>query len=312
MSIKRKIKNGFKYFFNKDYRFTKKAHWGKYDNWDDQKYLKRLFKAFMGYELNLENPKTFNEKLNWLKLYDRKPEYTIMVDKYLAKKYVADRIGEEYVVPLLGVWDNFDEINFDSLPSQFVLKTTHDCGGVVVCKNKKTFDKKKTKKCFEKHLKRNFYLGSREWPYKNIQPRIIAEKFMQDGDSKFLPVYKFFCFDGKPTIIQCIQNDKQKNESIDYFDTNWNVLELKQNFPNSINLIEKPKELEKMIEIASALSKDKQGFIRVDLYVVNSQIYFSEFTFFSDAGLIAFNPNEWDLKLGEMIKLPTKDKKNKN
>ena len=253
---------------------------------------------------NLKNPQTFNEKLNWLKLYDRRPEYTTMVDKYEAKKYVSDLVGSEYVIPTLGgPWNSFDEIDFDSLPEQFVLKTTHDCGGVVICKDKNTFDKNKAKVFLEKHLKNNYYLTCREWPYKNVKPRIFAEAYMKDGENDFLPVYKIMCFSGVPKIIQTIQNDKQPNESIDYFDTEWNLLKLKQNFPNSENPLSKPEKLAEMLEIAKVLSKGK-NFIRVDLYVINEEIAFSEHTFYSDAGLAKFHPEGWDEKLGNWIVLP--------
>ncbi len=253
---------------------------------------------------NLKNPQTFNEKLNWLKLYDRRPEYTTMVDKYEAKKYISDRIGVQYVVPTIGgPWHSFDEIDFDILPEQFVLKTTHDCGGVLICKDKKSFDKVKAKKFLEEHLRNNYYLTCREWPYKNVLPRIFAESYMKDGENDFLPVYKIMCFNGEPKVIQSIQNDKQPNESIDYFDTDWNLLILKQNFPNSEAPLSKPVHLNEMLEIARVLAKDKY-FLRVDLYVINDEISFSECTFYSDAGLAEFKPADWDEKLGRWIKLP--------
>lgn len=252
---------------------------------------------------NLKNPKTFNEKLNWLKLYDRRPEYTTMVDKYEAKKYVSDRVGCQYVIPTVGgPWKSFDEIDFDVLPDQFVLKTTHDCGGVVICKDKKTFDKKKAKAFLHGHLKNNYYLTCREWPYKNVEPRIFAEAYMKDGENDFLPVYKIMCFNGEPHIIQTIQNDKQPNESIDYFDSDWKLLKLKQNFPNSDKPLSKPEKLGEMLEIAQALSKGK-NFLRVDLYVINGKIAFSEHTFYSDAGMAKFDPEIWDERLGEKIDL---------
>ncbi len=273
-------------------------------NWlPDKAYLKMTYKINTGKKLDLKNPKTFNEKLQWLKLYDRNPEYTKMVDKYEVKKYVADIIGEEYIIPTLGVWDKFEDIDFDSLPDQFVLKCTHNSGGLVICRNKSTLDLEAIKKRFKKLLKKNYYCYGREWPYKNVKPRIIAEKYMQDGETKALPVYKFFCFDGEPKIIQTIQNDKQPNESIDYFDTDWNLLELRQNFPNSDNPLPKPLLLVKMLDLARALSKKKKGFLRVDLYQINGEIYFSEYTFFSDGGVAEFHPREWDHKLGDCISL---------
>lgn len=302
-----KVKKIFDYAFHPRkcmaYIQNRKLHSSYGKKMDDEKYIKRMFKLEMGYELDLENPKTFNEKLQWLKLYNRNPEYTVMVDKYLSKQYVADRIGEEYVVPLYGVWDSFDEIDFDSLPEKFVLKTTQDCGGVVVCTDKNKIDKKKTKEFLEKHLRREYFYHCREWPYKDVKPRIIAEKFLKDEENAILPVYKIMCFDGEPKIIQTIQNDKQPNESIDYFDTDWNILEIRQNYPNSPVPISRPRKLEEMLCVAKKLS-GKTPFIRIDLYSVNGEIYFSEFTFFSDAGFAAFTPREWDNKLGEWIVLP--------
>lgn len=273
----------------------------------DETYLKLKFRATMGQRLDLSTPKTFNQKMQWLKLHDRKPEYTTMVDKYAVKEYVADKIGEEYIIPTLGVWNTFDEIDFDNLPNQFVLKCTHDSGGVVICEDKSKFDFKAAKKKIDKSLKRNYFYSGREWPYKNVKPRVIAEQYMQMKGMSILPVYKFFCFNGQPKIIQVIQNDKQVNESIDYFDTDWNQLELQQNFPNSDVAMKKPVMLDEMLDIATLLSKDKIGFIRTDLYVVDGRIYFSEYTFFSDSGLAKFIPEEWDKVLGAQINLPTAD-----
>lgn len=275
----------------------------------DKPYLKLLFWAYTDKKLDLKNPKTFNEKLQWLKLYDRKPEYTQMVDKYEAKRYVAERIGEEYIVPTFGVWDKFEDIDFDSLPDQFVLKTTHDCGGLVICRDKSKLDKEMAKNKIDRSLRRNYYYHSREWPYKNVKPRIIAEKYLENTrktDSN-LDVYKIFCFDGEPTMIQVIQNDKTKDESIDYFDVDWNVLNLRQNFPNSEVPLRRPNQLTKMLDLAGTLSQG-HPFLRVDLYEVENQIYFSELTFYSDAGVANFDPPEWDRILGEKLSLQVQSK----
>ena len=273
----------------------------------DEKYLRILYEAKFNKPLRLNPPITFNEKLQWLKLNDRKPVYSIMVDKYAVKEYVAERIGEGYVIPTLGVWDSFKDIDFASLPNQFVLKCTHDSGGLVICRDKSKFDYNTAKKKISKSLKRNYFFSGREWPYKNVTPRVIAEQYMQDGGNAALPVYKFFCFDGTPRIVQVVKNDKQTNETIDYFDTEWNRLELRQNFPNSDVPMRKPVMLDEMLNIASQLSKDKVGFIRTDLYVVNGKIYFSEYTFFTDSGLAKFIPEKWDETLGTLINLPTAD-----
>ena len=273
---------------------------------NDEDYVKKMFKLKMGYELDLNNPLTFNEKLQWLKLYNQKSEYTAMVDKYSSKEIVSKKIGDKYIAKPYGVWDSVDEIYWELLPKQFVLKTTHDCGGVIVCKDKEKLNLNKCKKFLQKHMKREYFYHCREWPYKNVVPRIMAEEFLQDKDRAVLPVYKIFCFAGEPKIIQTIQNDKQINETIDYFDADWNALDLKQNYPNSKTPLPKPEKLDEMLSIARTLSTDT-SFIRVDLYTVNEEIYFSEFTFFSDAGFASFSPKEWDEKLGELIKLPDKN-----
>lgn len=269
----------------------------------DKIYLRIIFRLKLNKPLNLKNPVTFNEKLQWLKLYDRKPVYTMMVDKFLVKEYVKEKISSEYIIPTLGVWDHFDDIDFDSLPNQFVLKCTHDSGGVVICRDKSRFDLETAKEKIEKSLKSNYYWRGREWPYKKVLPRIMAETYMQDGEEKSLPVYKFFCFNGKAEIVQTIQNDKSPNETIDYFDRQWNLLDLRQNYPNSSKPLSKPIAFDKMLEISERLSQNRESFLRVDLYLVEGKIYFSEFTFFSDSGTAAFIPESWDAQLGERLKL---------
>lgn len=278
---------------------------GIFDFLEDEPYLKLVYWAELDKKLNLVSPNTFNEKLNWKKINDRKKNYTTMADKFEVKKYVSDRVGEQYLIPVYGIWNTFDEIDFAALPNEFVLKTTHDSGGVVICTNKAEFDLNQARKIINQHLKRNYFKWRREWPYKDIQPRIIAEKFVKDDNFENLPVYKFFCFHGVPKIVQSIQNDKQSNETIDYFDMEWNLLDLKQNFPNSKEPLEKPRKLEEMVELAATLSKD-MDFIRVDLYIINEEIKFSEFTFYSDAGINAFTPESWDDTLGSWLSLPDK------
>ena len=272
---------------------------------DDAEYVKKMFKLNMDYELDLDNPKTFNEKLQWLKLFNRKEKYTAMVDKYLSKDIVSQIIGDKYVAKVYGVWNSVDEIDWDVLPEQFVLKTTHDCGGVIVCRDKGSLNLKECKRVLKQHMKREYFYHCREWPYKNTVPKIMAEELLKDGENNILPVYKVFCFGGEPKIIQTIQNDKQINETIDYYDAEWNILKLKQNYPNSEKPLSKPKKLEEMLKLAQELSKD-MAFIRVDFYTVNDEIFFSEFTFFSDAGFASFEPKEWDRKMGEWIVLPDK------
>jgi len=286
----------------------KKLHSSYGKKMDDEKYIKKMFKLNMGYELDLENPKTFNEKLQWLKLYYRNPDCTVMVDKYLSKKYVADRIGEEYVVPLYGVWDGFDEIDFDSLPEQFVLKTTHDCGGVVVCKSKDEFNREKAKKFIEEHLKNEYFYHCREWPYKNVKPRIIAEKYMKDSKEQNeggLTDYKFFCFDGEPKLMFIATDRAAENveTKFDFFDMEFNHLPFTNGHPNSDKEIRKPEQFELMIELSRKLSKDIPH-VRVDFYESDGKIYFGELTFYHWGGYVPFEPDEWDTKLGNWIQLP--------
>ena len=268
----------------------------------DKAAIKIKYRLEMKRKLNLKNPKTFNEKLNWIKLYYRKPIMTTMADKYEVKKYVSDIIGPEYVIPSIAIYDKWDDIDFDSLKAPFVMKTTHSSGVIAVVKDKESFDYETTKKKFNKSLKQNYFYSCREWPYKNIKPRIIIEQFVKDDKEDNLPVYKFFCFNGEPYLVQTIKNDKTSYETIDYFDMDWKFLKLKQNFENSEIPLSKPSNFEDMKELAAKLSKGFP-FVRVDLYSVNGRIYFSEFTFFSDAGYHQFYPDEWDQILGEKIKL---------
>lgn len=270
----------------------------------DRKYLNTLFKCLMSKELNIDNPKTYNEKLQWLKLYNRKPIYTKMVDKYEVKKYVEDLVGKEYIIPTLGVWTNFDDIDFDKLPEQFVLKCTHDSGGLIICKDKNKFDKKEAKRKINHCLKRNYFLNYREWPYKNVQPRIIAEKYMVDDSGYELKDYKFFCFNGKVKAL-FVATDRNSNEEtcFDFFDEKFNHLEITNGHPNSLKKIDKPKNFERMIKLAEILSRDLIH-ARIDFYNINGQIYFGEITFYHWSGMVPFVPEEWDYKFGDWIKLP--------
>ena len=273
----------------------------KYQNIvDDTIFLKRQFAYRVGYQLNLDEPKTLNEKLQWLKLYDRKAIYTTMVDKYEVKDYVANLIGEEYIIPTIAVLNDFDSIDVNQLPQQFVIKCTHDSGSVIVCKDKTDFDWHGARQKIERALKRNFYWVGREWPYKNVIPRIMIEQYLADCEYEVLPVYKFFCFSGKPELVQLIQNDKQSDECVDFYDLEWNKLELQQIYPNSSGIANKPEQLEEMIQLATRLSAG-YSFIRIDFYVVNGQVKFSEYTFYTDSGFGKLKPEDWDWKLGEKI-----------
>lgn len=270
---------------------------------NDENYLKLMYWAKTGKKLNLDNPVTFNEKLQWLKLHNQKPEYSKMVDKYEAKKWVAERIGDEYVIPTLGVWDSFDEIDFDRLPNQFVLKCTHDSGGLVICKDKNTLDKAKAKKKIESSLKRNYFLVGREYPYKNVKPRIIAEQYMEDMTTHELRDYKIFTFDGVAKALFITSNRQAGKTTADYFDIDFKPLDFTWGYPHSKVMPSKPNSFDQMVDIAERLAKDTVE-LRVDFYEVNGKAYFGEMTFFDGSGFDSFNPEEWDRKFGDMIKLP--------
>lgn len=267
----------------------------------DSLYLKLSYKHAIGKKLNLENPKTFTEKLQWLKIHDRKPEYTNMVDKCEAKKYVADKIGPEYIIPTLGVWEHFDEIDFDSLPNQFVLKCTHDSGGVVIVKDKTRFDLPAARKKLMKSLKRNYFYSGREWPYKNIPPRIIAEEYLTELNG--VNDYKFYCFSGEVKLMLIVQGRGTPGVTGDYYDENGNPLDLMVDFPRSNICPVLPESFERMKQIAEVLSVGIPH-VRVDLYDVAGKIYFGELTFFDGSGMDKLEPEGWDEKLGQMLSLP--------
>ena len=305
MNVKGIFRKGMRYLLDSDYRFVINANRGFHNGMTDEAFIKRKYKAIIGKELNLENPQTFNEKLQWLKLYNRKPEFTTMVDKCDAKKYVANIIGEEYIIPTLGVWKSFDDINFDNLPQQFVLKCTHDCGGIVICKDKNKLDKAPAKKKLEKSLKNNFFWYGREWPYKNVEPRIIAEVYMEEAESSGLTDYKVMCFGGEPKVIQVHQGRFDGNHHQAFYDLDWNHLDITQGFPKATETIPRPAALEKMLELSRVLSKGLPH-LRVDWYFVKGQLYLGELTFFDGSGFVGFDQEEWDRKLGSYITLPPK------
>lgn len=278
----------------------------------DDLYLKIRYCFEMGRRLNLKNPRTFNEKLNWLKLYNRKPEYTSMVDKYSVKEYVARKIGNEYIIPTLGVWENPEDINWDDLPNKFVLKTTHGGGGcgVVICEDKSLFDKKIAIKRLRESLKSDIYRDYREWPYKNVKKQIIAEEFLSPSsnhdrnNSYEIKDYKFFCFNGKVHFFK-VDFDRFIEHRANYYTTAGELLEIGEcvcppNFKHKEIL---PYNLEKMVQLAECLSENLP-FIRVDLYNVKGAIYFGELTFFPAGGMGKFTEDIWDLKIGELLTLP--------
>lgn len=274
----------------------------------DRIFLKYQFHYVFGYKLDLKHPKTFNEKLQWLKLYDRNPLYTTLVDKLTVKNWVADTIGRQYVIPTLAVYDTVDEIDLDRLPDQFVLKCTHDSGSVVICRDKNSFDINTSKQKLESGLHNSFYLKHREWPYKNIKRRILAEQYLVDENGE-LRDYKFFSFAGKVEYVMvCI--DRSKNDTKYYFfNKDWELERLNIRGKNAASdfLLPKPKNLEKMYEIAERLSVGIP-FVRVDLYNVLGHIYFGEMTFFPDSGLDKNLLPEADRLFGDMIVIKEKNR----
>lgn len=271
---------------------------------NDEAYLKLIYRANLHKKLNLNDPQSFNEKLQWLKIHDRNPLYTQLVDKYEVRNYIADKIGEEYLIPLLGVWERFDDIDFDKLPNQFVLKCTHDSGGLVICKDKSKLDLKAARRKINKGLKRNYYWTTREWPYKNVKPRIIAEKYMVDESGYELKDYKFMCFNGIPKcLFVCLNRKSPGGLNVDFYDCNWNPMPFERKYKNSGTTIAKPKSFDKMLEISRQLALPFV-FMRVDLYEINGMAFFGELTFYPGNGMEDFRPEEWDYMLGNWIKIP--------
>ena len=269
---------------------------------DDEKYLKTLFKFRMGYALDLKNPKTFNEKIQWLKLYNRNPEYTRIVDKYEFKSYIAEKLGAEYVIPTIGKWDKFEDIDFDVLPDKFVLKCNHDSGGLVICKDKSKLDIDAARKKINACLKQNYYYTAREWPYKDVKPCIIAEEYLDLPDG--LTEYKLFSFNGRAEIVLvCKGVAHTSNRTNTFFDRDFNRLPIQNVLPNQKEDEQKPPEYEQLLSIADKLSEGIPQ-VRVDFYIFKGQVYVGEMTFFHNTGMCKFTPRGWDEKLGELIKLP--------
>ncbi|MDE7341037.1 MAG: glycosyl transferase [Lachnospiraceae bacterium] len=278
----------------------------------DRIYLKILYGIKVGKKLNLHNPQTFSEKIQWLKLYDRNPEYTILVDKYEVKKYVADKIGEKYIIPTLGVWNKFEDIDFDLLPDQFVLKCTHDSGGLVICKDKSKLDIKKIRKKMTRSLRNNYYYIFREWPYKNVKPKIIAEKYMAERGKIVPEDYKVYCMNGMPRYIVVFHNRFSKNGQLSetVYDTNWIPQNFSLNGHFSISNIVQPRPecLDELLNICTILC---QGIsqVRIDFYIIENNIFFGEITLYAASGLQKMIPADMDRIIGEMVQIPIKDSK---
>ncbi len=299
------IDKAIHYFVDKDYRFLVNRNRGLLDGMSDEEYLKRLFHAKMGYDLELNNPRTYSEKLQWLKLYDRRPIYTTMVDKYAVKEYVAGIIGEEYVIPTIGIYSSAEEIDFDTLPDQFVLKCTHDSHDAVICKDRKALDIDAAIQSLREGLKTNYYYKFREWPYKNVPPRIIAEKYMEDTETGELRDYKIFAFNGTARAL-FIATDRQTDgveTKFDFFDMDFNHLPFTNGHPNADVMPSRPRKLDEMKLLAEKLSRGIPQ-VRVDFYEVDGRVYFGEMTFFHWSGLQPYDPKEWDETFGSWIELP--------
>ena len=264
----------------------------------DKRYVKFLFKYKLGYSINLTNPRTFNEKLNWLKLYNRNPLYTKMVDKFEVKKIVADRIGEQYVVKNIGKWESFNEIDFEKLPNRFVLKCTHDSSGAIVCRDKSNFDFAAAKRKVCNSMKLNYFYAYREWPYKNVKPAIIVDEFLDDHSEKELKDYKFWCFNGEPKYMYCTVKAREIYEN--FYDMDFNLVDINHGFDRRTPEFEKPDAFEEMKGLAAKLSEGIP-FLRVDFFYVDGKVYFGEFTFFDWGGIRPFSTYEQDLELGKLL-----------
>ena len=300
MNIKKRLRSGVKYLTDTDYRFLVNTSLGFYDKMPDEEYLKRKYKAIMKEDLDLQNPKTFNEKIQWLKIHDRKQHYSDLVDKYAVREVISQRLGEQYLIPLLGVWDKAEDVDFTLLPKQFVLKPTHLSGYVIICRDKDLLNQRAVRDQMRKWLKKEHYLPHREWPYKNIKPRIIAEELIEDQ----IVDYKFYCFNGEPKMLYISRGlEDHSTAQISFFDMDFHRMPFsRSDFAPYSDQPEKPKNLGQMVNIARQLSREF-SFMRLDLYCVNERIYFSEFTFHPCGGYMPFEPKEYDEIVGQMLDL---------
>ncbi len=306
MKLKKLFKAALRYVVDADYRFMVNTDvFRLYKSMPDKKYVERKYRASMGRSLNLDHPVTFNEKLQWLKLHDRNPAYVTMVDKVAAKEYVAALIGEQYIVPTLGVWDDPDEIDFEKLPSRFALKCNHNSGrGMYICHDKAVMDINRVKAGLRKGLAEEYYLTGREWPYKDVDRKIFAEQYIE-SDAGGLTDYKIHCFNGEPKfILVCKDRFTKTGLTEDFFTPEWEHMPLKRPKINTATApIDRPTALTEMLSLAKTLAKDIP-FVRVDLYIVGERVYFSELTFFPAAGFEGYDPPEWDKTFGSWLSLP--------
>lgn len=274
-------------------------------NMPDEKYIKKMYQLRIGKPLNLSDPKTYTEKLQWLKLYDRKPEYTVLQDKFAVRDYVSKTIGSEYLIPLLGVWNNAKAIDFSTLPNQFVLKCNHDCASVTICRDKEKFNYEQTIQKLNYCLNQNYYYSGREWAYKDIKPVILAEQYMEEDHQETLTDYKFFCFSGKPKMVMLTSGEAHtRNRRNDLYDIDFNHLPIQRgNVQESDKVYTKPEGFETLVTLAEKLAGNIP-FIRVDFYLIKGHPYFGEVAFYPSAGFSQFYPLEWEEKIGSWIQLP--------
>lgn len=295
-----------KAFFEEPMYFITSPAAKGYLNWiPDAIYLKILYRLIMREKCDLKNPVKYNEKLQWLKVHDRKPEYSRMVDKYEVRFYVAETIGEKYIVPFYGVYDSYEQIDFDKLPRQFVLKCTHDSGSVEICKDKSGFDIEKARMRLTNAMKKNYYNTYREWPYKNVKPRIVAEKFLVDESGDDLKDYKILCFEGKAKFIELHENRfvEGKQHTQTFYDRDWNKLDIiQEGYMSAEEVKEKPYKLNEMLELSEKIAKNMHH-VRIDWYLIGDKIYFGEITFFDGSGFVKFLNKKDDEFFGKLIEL---------
>lgn len=272
----------------------------------DRAYIKLQYHHILGTWPDLKSPKTFNEKMQWLKLNAHKPEYTMMADKYLVKKYISEVLGGVFVIPTLGVWECVEQIEYEKLPNQFVLKCTHDSGSVVICRDKRNFDIDKANKKLAEAMRKNGFWYGREWPYKNITPRIIAEQYLEDSVSETIRDYKFFCFNGIPKFIYISEGlENHATARMAFYDFDGNKMPFHRDDYKQFDIDPvMPSNTEEMRKLSEKLAKNIPcPFVRIDFYSIYGRTYFSEITFTPCSGYMPLAPSEWDEILGGWLNL---------
>ena len=306
MKLSKLCKVGMSFLTKPYYRTRVLIKLGYYDSLSDEEFLKKVFPKYMGYPLDLENPKTFSEKLQWLKVNYRDPIQTVMVDKHEVKNFIAQRVGEQYIIRTLAVWDSVEDIDFDALPNQFVLKCTHDSGGIVICKDKSSLDREAAKAKLSASLQRDYSRISREWPYKDVPRRIIAEEYLSELGSNEILDYKMYCFHGNPKLtVVCSDRFSKTGTRMNFYDIDWEPMGIHfGHYPPVSTEFTRPETYEEMLRLAAELSKGCP-FLRVDFYEIKGRLYIGELTFFPGAGFEKFRPMTKDYELGEWLHLET-------